>query len=56
MASDDDDAMPVDPVTGLAAAAAMHHEWYLAWQNAGFSDAESFELLKIAVAAAFRTG
>jgi len=39
-------AGPEDPITQLAAAAAQLHELYEAYQSAGFSEQQAFELTK----------
>jgi hypothetical protein len=53
---DSENGMPSDPVTGLGSIAAMHHEWYLAWQEAGFTEPQAFDLVKVAISSAFRSG
>lgn len=37
---------PNDPITDLAAGAAQLHELYLAYLHAGFTEAQSLELVK----------
>lgn len=39
-------ADPEDPITQLAAAAAQLHELYTAYRDAGFTEAQAFELTK----------
>lgn len=39
-------AAPEDPITQLAAAAAQLHELYTAYLEAGFTEAQAFELTK----------
>lgn len=40
-----------NPLTELAASAALHHEVYLAYLDAGFSAAQALDLLKTIVTA-----
>lgn len=47
---------PEDPITPLLQTAHMHHELFLAWRNAGFTEAQALALLQSAVAAAFSKG
>jgi hypothetical protein len=47
------DGMPTDPMTPVQGITAMHHEWFEAWQEAGFTEAQAFELTKVAVAQGF---
>jgi hypothetical protein len=37
---------PEDPITQLAAAAAQVHELYLSYIEAGFTEAQAFDLVK----------
>lgn len=36
---------PQDPMGALAEAAVSHHEMYISWINAGFTEEQAFELL-----------
>ena len=45
------DNQPEDPLVGLAEAAVTMHQLYVEYQNAGFSEAQSFELVKTVLAA-----
>ncbi|MGW1498961.1 hypothetical protein ACWCQW_10385 [Streptomyces mirabilis] len=38
-----------DPITDLAALAAQHHEAFLAWMEAGFTEHQALELLKTVI-------
>jgi hypothetical protein len=40
-------------LTPMAMNATVQHELFLAWQSAGFTEMQAFDLLKIAVFAAF---
>jgi hypothetical protein len=42
-------------VTPLRFTAGMHHEWYEAWQEAGFSEPQAYGLVQLVVRAAFGT-
>lgn len=44
-------AGPADPMTELAAEAALHHEIYLAYLAAGFTEPQAFALIKALVTA-----
>jgi hypothetical protein len=46
-----DEETPQDPMTELAVAATQQHEMYLGWMSAGFTDAQSMELLKAFITA-----
>ena len=46
------DVMP-DPVGMLTARAGMHHEWFEAWQEAGFSEDQAYGLVTEVVRSAF---
>lgn len=46
------DGMP-DPVGMLTAMAGMHHEWFEAWQAAGFSEDQAYGLVSEIVRSAF---
>lgn len=46
------DGMP-DPVGMLTAMAGMHHEWFEAWQAAGFSETQAYGLVSEIVRSAF---
>lgn len=48
--------MPPDPVGMLTAMAGMHHEWFQAWQAAGFTEEQAFGLVREVVSAAFTRG
>lgn len=43
---------PEDPLTSLAAEAAMHHEIYDSYVQAGFTETQALELLKTIIATA----
>lgn len=45
---------PEDPLTSLMEATVSQHELYQAWVDAGFTETQAFELLKIAVTEVFR--
>ncbi|HET6636803.1 MAG TPA: hypothetical protein VFH77_17430 [Streptomyces sp.] len=45
-----------DPLTPLAAEAAMHHEAFKAWVKAGFTQEQAMELLKAVITAHVRGG
>ena len=45
--------MPPDPVGMLTAMAGMHHEWFEAWQAAGFSEIQAYGLVAEIVRSAF---
>ena len=45
-----------DPVGMLTAMAGMHHEWYEAWQAAGFSEDQAYGLVVEVVRSAFTQG
>ncbi|MFI5973566.1 hypothetical protein [Streptomyces sp. NPDC051452] len=52
-----DDFEPCDsPVTELAAQAALHHEVFLAWIEAGFTEKQALELLKALITASRSEG
>jgi len=42
---------PEDPITQLAAAAAQVHELYISYIEAGFTEAQAFDLIKTILAA-----
>jgi hypothetical protein len=45
-------AEPSDPITDLAASAAQLHELFLAYVQAGFTEAQAMELVKTTLATA----
>lgn len=47
------EGMMPDPVGMLTAMAGMHHEWFEAWQLAGFSEEQAFGLVAEVVRSAF---
>jgi hypothetical protein len=47
------EGMPPDPVGMLTAMAGMHHEWFGAWQAAGFSEDQAYGLVVEVVRSAF---
>ena len=47
---------PPDPVGMLTAMAGMHHEWFGAWQAAGFSEDQAYGLVVEVVRSAFTQG
>jgi hypothetical protein len=47
---------PPEPVGMLTAMAGMHHEWFEAWQAAGFSEEQAYGLVAGIVQAAFSSG
>lgn len=47
---------PADPITELAAAAVQLHELYSAYIEAGFSEAQAFELTKAILVAGVSAG
>lgn len=49
--ADETGAIPPDPMTELAGAAAQQHELYLGWIAAGFTEAQALELLKAFITA-----
>lgn len=49
------DVLP-DPVGMLTAMAGMHHEWFEAWQAAGFSEDQAYGLVTEIVRSAFTQG
>ena len=48
--------MPPEPVGMLTAMAGMHHEWFGAWQAAGFSEDQAYGLVVEVVRSAFTQG
>lgn len=51
----DQNQLPPDPMNVFDGLAAVHHEWFEAWQRSGFTEAQAFELVKTAVHAGFRS-
>jgi len=49
------EGMP-EPVGMLTAMAGMHHEWFGAWQAAGFSEDQAYGLVVEVVRSAFNPG
>jgi hypothetical protein len=47
-------ALPANPITELAGMAAVHHELFVSYVNAGFTPAQALELLKAVIAQAGR--
>ncbi len=47
---------PLDPISTLDMAAAQQHELYTAWIDAGFTEQQAFELLKLAWIASLQRG
>lgn len=47
---------PADPITELAAAAVQLHEAYSAYVEAGFTEAQSFDLIKAILTAGMSSG
>lgn len=47
----DDEQLPGDPLTVVDMMAAQHHEAFLAWTRAGFSEQQALELVKSMIAA-----
>jgi hypothetical protein len=45
---------PSDPITPLLESATQIHEMFLAWQKAGFTEAQAFELVRTAIGAMFK--
>jgi hypothetical protein len=45
----DDEIEQVDPITGLGEGAVGQHEMYLAWREAGFTETQAMELLKVVI-------
>ena len=48
------DDLPKDPLIGLAEAAVGIHQLFVEYQNAGFSEAQSFELVKTVLATSLK--
>jgi len=47
---------PQDPMPGLADAAVTLHELFVQYQDAGFTEAQAFDLVKTALLAGLRGG
>lgn len=47
---------PADPITELAAAAVQLHEAYSAYVEAGFTEAQAFDLIKVLITAGMDNG